>query len=579
MEKSLITYIGLVLVLCVIWNFLPKDKIPIKDVYLFIGFGLIIVFIYNNYIQPIYFNSKNNKKEHFSQKKSKSKKEHFDVIPGVGTPGYGVSGIGTPGYGVPGVGVGGIGTPGYGVPGVGVPGIGTPGVGVPGIGTPGYGVPGVGVPGVGVPGVGTPGYGVPGVGVPGVGVPGVGVPGTPAVGVPGVGVGGIGTPGVGVPGTPAVGVPGVGVPGTPAVGVPGVGVPGTPGVGVPGVGVPGTPAVGVPGVGVPGTPGVGVPGTVGLTPVGTIGYLSPSPAPITGSVLTPGTLSLKIDQIRNLPQSDREQLIQAYLLDLYKVTKPGLTTGNVYVLTEPEIVYYVGLFVSNASDSVKMLKIRDNIAQITKIDPVRGSVLLKLLNLTQINPDLCVKIAASAPLKLVDIVNAMESSVDLTNFVTAASSKTMELDLIKMLQNKITSLESAITTKTASDKTGIPPALVEILSSNKYVDSRGMIKDILYGDLKYNTQLTPGQMQPLGSYDSTFNNKWDNAYTILNTDKWRPPLGKTPVCKQEKECPVCPSLTSGYPLSVMDFDKSRYVMGPDGISVDYINQLNNPFKN
>jgi hypothetical protein len=575
MEKSLITYIGLVLVLCVVWNFLPKDKIPIKDVYLFIGFGLIIVFIYNNYIQPIYFNSKNNKKEHFSQKiKSKSKKEHFDVIPGVGTPGYGVGGIGTPGYGVggigtPGYGVGGIGTPGYGVGG-----IGTPGVGVGGIGTPGVGVGGIGTPGVGVPGVGTPGVGVgvpgtPGVGVPG--VPGVGVPGVPGVGVPGV----PGTPGVGVPGVP--GVPGVGVPGTPAVGVPGtpgVGVPGTPGVGVPG-----TPGVGTPGVGVPGTPGVGVPGTVGLTPVGTIGYLSPSPAPITGSVLTPGTLSLKIDQIRNLPQSDREQLIQAYLLDLYKVTKPGLTTGNVYVLTEPEIVYYVGLFVSNASDSVKMVKIRDNIAQITKIDPVRGAVLLKLLNLTQINPDLCVKIAASAPLKLIDIVNAMESSVDLTNFVTAASSKTMELDLIKMLQNKITSLESAITTKTATDKTGIPPALVEILSSNKYVDSRGMIKDILYGDLKYNTQLTPGQMQPLGSYDSTFNNKWDNAYTILNTDKWRPPLGKTPVCKQEKECPVCPSLTSGYPLSVMDFDKSRYVMGPDGISVDYINQLNNPFKN
>jgi len=429
MEKSLITYIGLVLVLFVVWNFIPKEKIPIKDVYLFIGFGLIIVFIYNNYIKPT--NVRSSKKEHFTQKtkpKSKPKREHFNITP-----------------------------------------------------------------------------------------------------------------------APA------------PIPVPLAYSSITSGVGLPGVGI---------------TSGV----TPGITPVGTIAYLTPSPAPIP-SLLTPGTTGLTLEQIKNLPQTDRDQLVQAYLLDLYKGTKTSPSSTNPYVLTEPEIVYYVGLFVSNASDSGKMLKIRENISQIIKIDGNRGGVLLKLLNLTQINPDLSVKIAATAPYKLIDIVNAMDSSIDLTNFVTSGSSKSIQLDLIKMLQNKVASLETAITTKTTADKTGIPPALAEILSSNKYLDSRGMIKDILYGDLKYNTQLTPGQMQPLGSYDSTFNNRWDNAYTILNTDKWRPPLGKTPICKQEKECPVCPSNTSGYPLSVMDFDKSRYVMGPDGISVDYINQLNNPFKN
>jgi hypothetical protein len=38
------------------------------------------------------------------------------------------------------------------------------------------------------------------------------------------------------------------------------------------------------------------------------------------------------------------------------------------------------------------------------------------------------------------------------------------------------------------------------------------------GAFQYN-QLTPEQMQPLGSYDKTISNKWDNTYTLLNTSK------------------------------------------------------------
>jgi hypothetical protein len=151
-----------------------------------------------------------------------------------------------------------------------------------------------------------------------------------------------------------------------------------------------------------------------------------------------------------------------------------------------------------------------------------------------------------------------------------------ELELLKLLQTKINNLEKTI--KTDINKNIIEDALMELIKKNKYVDSKGVIQDLLYGDLKFNNQLTPEQMQALGSYDNTFNNKWDNTYTLLNTDKWRPPTGKQPVCKQEKVCPVCPTLTSGYPLSVMDFDKSRSVMGPDGISVNYVKELNNPIK-
>jgi hypothetical protein len=45
-----------------------------------------------------------------------------------------------------------------------------------------------------------------------------------------------------------------------------------------------------------------------------------------------------------------------------------------------------------------------------------------------------------------------------------------------------------------------------------------------------------------------------------------------PVCKAEKECPVCPSLTSGYPISVREFDLSRKIMPPITANVNAMNQ-------
>lgn len=283
---------------------------------------------------------------------------------------------------------------------------------------------------------------------------------------------------------------------------------------------------------------------------------------------------LSVDQIKNLSDNDRNQLVQSYLLDLYKKTAADPKNGK-QVLTEGEIVYYISLFVSNLNSKAKMNEIQQNIQDIQKIDKVRGETLLKLMNLAQINPDLSLKVAKSSPLKLIDIVNAMDSSLDINKFIVDGSNKKIELDLINLLQTRISNLESTIKGK---DENALPKALSDIIGKNKYVDSKGMIQDLTYGDLQFNTQLSPGQMQALGSYDSTFNNKWENAYTILNTDKWRPAQGNPPVCKQEKVCPVCPTLTAGFPLSVLDFDKSRYVMGPDGISVDYINKLNNPIK-
>jgi hypothetical protein len=66
-------------------------------------------------------------------------------------------------------------------------------------------------------------------------------------------------------------------------------------------------------------------------------------------------------------------------------------------------------------------------------------------------------------------------------------------------------------------------------------------------------------LQPLGANGNGLTNEWDQDYVLLNTDKWGPALNPPPVCVTDKKCPVCPSLTSGYPLSVKEFDSSRKI--------------------
>jgi hypothetical protein len=91
-------------------------------------------------------------------------------------------------------------------------------------------------------------------------------------------------------------------------------------------------------------------------------------------------------------------------------------------------------------------------------------------------------------------------------------------------------------------------------------------------DASYNDYITPGLL-PLGAGLQS----WKNDYILLNTDKWRPAINPIPHCKVEKECPVCPNVSAGYAKSystLKDFNKSRRVMPPDTINVDYINKLN-----
>jgi len=114
--------------------------------------------------------------------------------------------------------------------------------------------------------------------------------------------------------------------------------------------------------------------------------------------------------------------------------------------------------------------------------------------------------------------------------------------------------------------------LKKLTGQGRYIDSNGFIQNMVDNDMKY-TMYSPTQQEKLGTYDSTFNNEWKNDYALLNTEKWRPPISSGMYkCKTEKKCPVCPSITTGYPVNVKDFDIARKILPPDLINVDYINE-------
>lgn len=93
---------------------------------------------------------------------------------------------------------------------------------------------------------------------------------------------------------------------------------------------------------------------------------------------------------------------------------------------------------------------------------------------------------------------------------------------------------------------------------------------------KYNDdeKFTDQSLVPLGQNGNGFTNEWDHDYLLLNTDKWAPALKPPPVCKTEQKCPVCPSLTSGYPLMLRDFDSSRRVTAPINADIPSMNATN-----
>lgn len=124
--------------------------------------------------------------------------------------------------------------------------------------------------------------------------------------------------------------------------------------------------------------------------------------------------------------------------------------------------------------------------------------------------------------------------------------------------------ESVNTTNSCSDST---IKVIKKLIDEGHIKLNSNKED--YNDMRYN-QANINQLLPMATYDKNYNNKWDNDYAILNTDKWAPPRADVPICKTEKTCEVCPNLTKGYPVNLKDFNYASKVLPPDNINIEYI---------
>ena len=65
---------------------------------------------------------------------------------------------------------------------------------------------------------------------------------------------------------------------------------------------------------------------------------------------------------------------------------------------------------------------------------------------------------------------------------------------------------------------------------------------------------------------------YEYGYSFLPPEKWYPQPPRPPICVTEKRCPVCPGYTTGTPMDVKEYNKSRRITPPDQINVDYVKE-------
>lgn len=129
-------------------------------------------------------------------------------------------------------------------------------------------------------------------------------------------------------------------------------------------------------------------------------------------------------------------------------------------------------------------------------------------------------------------------------------SSSFTLEEVQKLLNAVKNEKSKSVEKYGSMYNGNPPS--------EYNDDNAFTDQIL---------------KPLGENGNGLTNEWDHDYILLNTDKWAPALKPPPVCKTEKKCPVCPNLTTGYPLMLRDFDSSRRITAPINADIQSMNAI------
>ena len=73
-------------------------------------------------------------------------------------------------------------------------------------------------------------------------------------------------------------------------------------------------------------------------------------------------------------------------------------------------------------------------------------------------------------------------------------------------------------------------------------------------EFDYN-ELPDSMGKPLGDRELS---KWDNSYTLLNTNKWAVPMPRPPVCVNTTPCKVCPSTEPTF-QNLQEWDESRKI--------------------
>ena len=120
-----------------------------------------------------------------------------------------------------------------------------------------------------------------------------------------------------------------------------------------------------------------------------------------------------------------------------------------------------------------------------------------------------------------------------------------DIDNIRLkMSSKILSIDDIITSLEMMKKQGN--------KSNKKTSKDMKDKN---SDADYN-ELPNEFYKPIGDRIS---NKWDNDYTLLNTNNWQVPMTRPPVCINTTPCTTCPVASSGNSISLKEWDNSRNI--------------------
>lgn len=110
--------------------------------------------------------------------------------------------------------------------------------------------------------------------------------------------------------------------------------------------------------------------------------------------------------------------------------------------------------------------------------------------------------------------------------------------------------------KIATGVTTVAEAISSLEKLKNFNTSR-----IVKSDYKYN-ELPEEFFKPLGEGLDKLN-PWDNQYSVLNTNKWRVPMPRPPICINTQPCKVCPDDTGlgsvDNSLKVDDWDSAKAI--------------------